>query len=543
MKRCNVMMAVICLSVNAMAASAAEPIQVFILAGQSNMEGQAVVDLEGKDYNNGRGTLKSLLSQPEKQPLVRHLRQADGTWTVRDDVWCRYQRERGPLLAGKLSVGFSVYGGKHHFGPELQFGHVVGEFCEQRVVLIKTCWGGKSLYQDFRPPSSGGETGPYYTRMIADVREALQNLQKELGLDGAAKLAGFVWYHGWNDGVDPKRAVPEYEQNLVNLIQDVRKEFETPDLPVVVGELTGPWVEAPESWEQLRAAQRAAAERPELGRHVRFVPTRQFVRKPEDSPNPTHGHHEFGNAETYFLVGDALGKGMVSLLNRPPVKAPPAQDRPAARVAQQLEGWTIRVDDRLLGDAAEAELGKHALRFLEGRLIDIKTVVPADRVRELQKMTIVLDLNCGDLGSMQYHPSAGWLKEHGYTEDLAKCVHLPRAADVATKRNTNEQPWCILHELAHAYHDQKLNFEEPRIKAAFERYKESGHGDATLLFDGRRVKHYALTNQMEFFAEMTEAYFGVNDFYPFVRAEMIESEPELYKLLSEIWAADAVEKD
>ena len=102
----------------------------------------------------------------------------------------------------------------------------------------------------------------------------------------------------------------------MNLIHDVRKEFQSPQLPVVIGELTGPWVDAPKEWETLRKAQAAAAARPEFQGTVVFVPTRDFVRKPEDSPNPGHGHHEFGNAETYFLVGQALGEGMKTLLKR-----------------------------------------------------------------------------------------------------------------------------------------------------------------------------------------------------------------------------------
>src|SRR5689334_24163655 len=89
------------------------PVKVFILAGQSNMEGQAVVDLEGKDYNQGRGTLAQLMHDPAKAPMFQHLKDADGKWVVRDDVWVRYQRERGPLLAGPLAFGFSVYGDKH----------------------------------------------------------------------------------------------------------------------------------------------------------------------------------------------------------------------------------------------------------------------------------------------------------------------------------------------------------------------------------------------------------------------------------------------
>lgn len=307
---------VVCLlAATAFAQAASKPVKVFILAGQSNMEGQAVADLDGKDYNGGKGTLKFLLRDPGKKSPFAKLRRADGHWLVRDDVWCRYKRERGPLLAGPLTVGFSVYGGTHHFGPELEIGQVLGDYYENQVLLIKTAWGGKSLYKDFRPPSSGGEVGPYYTKMIAEVREALASLKRDFpdySGDGY-ELAGFIWYHGWNDGVDPRNAIPQYEQNLVHLIRDVRLEFKTPNLPVVIGELTGPWIQAPPEWETLRTAQRKAAERPEFKRTVRFVGTRDFVRKPEDSPNPTHGHHEFGNAETYLLVGEALGKGMQSL--------------------------------------------------------------------------------------------------------------------------------------------------------------------------------------------------------------------------------------
>ena len=156
----------------AQVAAAPGPIKVFILAGQSNMEGQAVVDLEGRDYNQGKGTLVHLMRDPVKGAMFKHLTNAQGGWKVRDDVWVRYQRERGSLLAGSLGVGFSVYGDRHHFGPELQFGHVVGDHFENQVLLIKTAWGGKSLYKDFRPPASGGEVGAYYTKMLADIRTA-----------------------------------------------------------------------------------------------------------------------------------------------------------------------------------------------------------------------------------------------------------------------------------------------------------------------------------------------------------------------------------
>ena len=106
-------------------------------------------------------------------------------------------------------------------------------------------------------------------------------------------------------------------------------------------------------------AQAAAAARPEFKGNVLFVETHDFVRKPEDSPNPGHGHHEFGNAETYFLVGDALGKGMIELLSGM-APAPPEEAKnktaelpqPTSRTARDVEGWKVRVDDRLL-DASE----------------------------------------------------------------------------------------------------------------------------------------------------------------------------------------------
>ena len=299
--------------------SGTSPVKVFILAGQSNMEGQSVVDLTGKDYNDGKGTLATLIKDPVKGPMFKHLRKADGTWAVRDDVWVHYQRENAPLLAGPLGVGFSVYGDPHHFGAEWQFGNVVGDALKNQVLLIKTAWGGKSLDVDFRPPSSGGTVGKYYTLMIAQVKEALANLKTDFpGYDGRGyEIAGFVWWHGWNDFCDAKM-VPVYEQNLVNLIHDVRKDLKSPKLPVVIGDLTGAWLkdakDFPPAALAIRNAQKAAAAKPEFKGTVVCVETGDFVRKPEDSPHPGHGHHEFGNAETYFLVGDAMGKGMLKVL-------------------------------------------------------------------------------------------------------------------------------------------------------------------------------------------------------------------------------------
>ena len=210
-----------------------------------------------------------------------------------------------------------LYGGKHHIGPEFQFGHVVGRQLDDPVLLIKTAWGGKSLFKDFRPPSSGGETGPYFTQMLNEAEAGLAEMEADFPqLAGySPKLAGFVWFQGWNDMFD-KTARDEYEQNLINLIQDVRSHFQAPDLPVVIGELGNGGRKAGASMIAIREAQKSAAERAEWNGTAQFVSTTRFARPKEDSPNVGHGHHWFGNAESYFLIGDALGRSMLELLGR-----------------------------------------------------------------------------------------------------------------------------------------------------------------------------------------------------------------------------------
>jgi hypothetical protein len=213
---------------------------------------------------------------------------------------------------------------------------------------------------------------------------------------------------------------------------------------------------------------------------------------------------------------------------------PSALPKPTSRTEKQIEGWTVLVDDRLTAPENEI-LGKRALQILTSELADIRTVVASNRLQALQGYKIVIDLTHGALHPAQYHPSAEWLEGHGYSRTLAKCVHIPNAADFASPRHHHDQPWDVLHELAHAYHDQVLGFESPEIRRAWERYRASGHGDSVLHIGGRREKHYALTDQKEFFSEMSEAYFGTNDFFPFNNGELSEAEPEIFAMLRRIW--------
>ena len=285
-------------------------VQVYVLAGQSNMQGQGVVDFDHPEYyNSGKGILNNVMKNPKMADRYSHIKDGKGEYIVRDDVFVRHVTKEETKTGG-LSVGFTSYPGKHHIGPEFQFGHLLGDATKQPVLLIKTAWGGKSIYKDFRPPSSGGEVGKYYVQMLEEIEQALSAMKDEFPQIGKNyELAGFVWFQGWNDMFD-KDALTQYEGNLVNLVSDVRTALGAEDLPVIIGETGNMGEAAGNNMKQIRLAQRNAADKLS---NAAFVKTTSFARPKEESPNVGHGHHWFGNAESYFLIGDAMGKAMIKL--------------------------------------------------------------------------------------------------------------------------------------------------------------------------------------------------------------------------------------
>jgi len=203
-------------------------------------------------------------------------------------------------------------------------------------------------------------------------------------------------------------------------------------------------------------------------------------------------------------------------------------------IEREIEGWKIDVDPQLLA-AENADIAERAFAALGNHLQRITYILPKERVAEMREFRIWLELDNPELGSMQYHPNRGWLIAHGHDPRLAKHVHIPRAKHLIDPHMWAKHPYVVLHELAHAYHDQILDFDNAEIVAAYEAAKESGTYDEVLLYTGQTVKHYGLNNQMEYFAEATEAYLGVNDFYPFVRAELSQHDPTMFALLEHIW--------
>ena len=303
----------------------AATVKVFILAGQSNMEGQGFIAADPK-RNGGKGSLEFLVKDAATAPKFAHLVDAAGKWRVRDDVFIHYLQRKGPLTVG--------YGAKEtQIGPELGIGWVTGDAFKEPVLLIKCAWGGKSLGVDFRPPSAGklpyslGEKtdaamaqdpailGKYYRETLALTKAALAQV-KELvpGSDGKYEVVGFGWHQGWNDRVT-QPFNDEYEKNMAHFIRDIRRDLGVPKLPFVIGEtgMTGLGETHPRALSLMKA-QAAVAEHAEFKGNVAFVGTKAFWRPVEASPSG-QGYHWNTNAETYWLIGEAMGQAMLKLLN------------------------------------------------------------------------------------------------------------------------------------------------------------------------------------------------------------------------------------
>jgi len=321
------------------------PVKVFILAGQSNMQGHAALR-----------TLEYLIYNEETAKEYEQWKDRDGRWVERRDVWVwTTDGER----SGNLKPGFGV--NEIKMGPELGFGWVIGEHMPEQVLLIKTCWGGRSVKRDFLPPSAEmppveqlekelenarkrnpdatmddvkARYGKAYRDMITHVNQVLGNLKQHFAKYDEKRgyeLAGFVWFQGWNDMVDGsqrREKYVNYTTRLAQLIKDVRKDLKAPTLPVIIGELG-----AGGKRGDFQKAEEAVAKLPEFKGTVKFVKTCEFwepeveemvnkgVWKGPDwvkfyNVGSERGYHYLGSARIYYQMGKAFGKGMVELLSK-----------------------------------------------------------------------------------------------------------------------------------------------------------------------------------------------------------------------------------
>ncbi|MEZ0274610.1 MAG: sialate O-acetylesterase [Roseimicrobium sp.] len=283
-------------------AAFAKPLKIFILAGQSNMEGHAKVE-----------TFDYIGDDPATAPLLKQMRGNDGKPRVCDHVWISYltgSEEGNGEGLGKVTAGFGSRqnpaedGGK--IGPEFTFGLAMDAAYDGPVLLIKTAWGGKSLYHDFRPPSAGvyqrtsqdiekqryleQDSGKYYRYMIDHVKRVLGDLKRVCPAydeKQGYEVAGFVWLQGWNDMVSrdvypmPDKDAREprfanYSLWLAGLIRDVRKDLQVPKMPFVIGVMGVGGAKPNEHVAAFREAMAAPAKLPEFHGNVIAVATAPF---------------------------------------------------------------------------------------------------------------------------------------------------------------------------------------------------------------------------------------------------------------------------
>jgi len=322
--------------VSAPAADSPAPVKVFILAGQSNMEGKAKVSLF--DYQ---------ANQPATRELFAPYRK-DDRWVERDDVLVKFLDRKG-----KLTVG---YGSPKCVGPELGFGRVVGDRFDEPVLLIKTAWGGRSLYRDFRSPSAGlpadvvlekmlaeqrkrkpettlddvkSQFGASYRAMLEEVRSTLGDLKSQFPElpDRKHELAGFIWFQGWNDMINADHT-GEYAANLAHFIRDVRKDLNSPGLPFVVGQMGVDGENPNANIKRFKDAQAAAAALPEFQGNVALVKTDAFWDAEADAVfrkgwrehiaewnkvGSDYPFHYLGSARTMLKIGQAFGEAALDL--------------------------------------------------------------------------------------------------------------------------------------------------------------------------------------------------------------------------------------
>ncbi|GAC1448847.1 MAG: metallopeptidase [Isosphaeraceae bacterium] len=198
-----------------------------------------------------------------------------------------------------------------------------------------------------------------------------------------------------------------------------------------------------------------------------------------------------------------------------------------------VQGWPVLVNKGFLAD--RAELAGETLELLSDQLYQVGRMLPNRALKRLRTVRIWVEEKEPHHPCMAYHPDPGWLRDHGMNPEKARGVEVANARNFL--RWTREQPWMVLHELAHAYHHQFLKdgFDNAELIQAFQSARAAKRYESVLHWDGKVVAAYAATNPMEYFAESTEAYFGSNDFYPFVRAELIRHDPEMAERVGTLW--------
>jgi len=350
------------------------PVRIYVMVGQSNMQGKGSIEGEGPN------SLRHLV-QNDRNKEFQFLVEKDGTWRERSDVWIHYDSGPGNIRYSGLKPGYGAHGGV--IGPELGFGHVMGDACKGQVLLIKACWGGKSLGHNFLPPSVGkyptpvkpSDPGFYYHRILQIVNDVTENIETYFpDYHGQGiEIAGLCFHQGWNDqygGLDEK-----YEENLAAFINDIRSVehgLGVPGLPIVIA--TSGMIEKESLIKQGQLAIGDTEKYPQSAGNVAVVDTdkpygpKKMVFKFYTEESPTKvGYHWNNHARSYLNIGRAMAAEMQTL-SKPtlPSRLAAVGTPEGVRVTWQLgteapSGVTLLRDDK----EVEPELSVTQTTFID----------------------------------------------------------------------------------------------------------------------------------------------------------------------------------
>jgi len=354
--------------------SSAKPLKVFILAGQSNMEGPANIS-----------TFDYIGDDPATEPLLKMMRGSDGKPTVCDDAYISYLTgvdANNFSLSGKLTAGYGSMWGQEptkpgtNIGPEFTFGLTMSAALGEPILIIKTAWGGKTLNTDFRSPSAGpfefpkavldawaphpqgahgipsaeaipkalaerqAQSGVYYRLMIEHVKKVLGDPKQaypQYDPKQGFEIAGFAWLQAWNDMCDGGYYVNNdytlYGDLLAHFIRDVRKDLNAPKMPFVIG--VAGFGGVSDQSNPFREAMAAPAAMPEFKGNVTAVQTAPFWDRklgeidekrgqgkplaPEEQAlwergASNAGYHYLGCGKTFAQMGKAFAEANLEMM-------------------------------------------------------------------------------------------------------------------------------------------------------------------------------------------------------------------------------------
>jgi len=200
-------------------------------------------------------------------------------------------------------------------------------------------------------------------------------------------------------------------------------------------------------------------------------------------------------------------------------------------VVQAWDGWTVQVEQAFL-EGPEQALAEQALRVLRRQSEQADRLLPPRLLQDLKQAPIFLNRNDGK-SAMAYHPSRRWLAEHNRNPAMAGCVQVERARYFVDW--VSQQPLMLIHELAHMLDHKTYDWAHPEVLRAFRAAEASGRYEQVANSRGRVVRHYALSNAKEYFAELTESWFGRNDFFPFTREDLRPFDPQGLAAVEAAW--------